>query len=95
MRIQRGASLCWLLEFEADADGRWVSRGGLGKLRCTVADKVAGYFARAGVEAAAVLVGVLIGVVVRFRRLGSARGGHFAGCPVTSLVTKLLDGLEI
>ncbi|GAB2212216.1 hypothetical protein Droror1_Dr00025567, partial [Drosera rotundifolia] len=24
---ERGASLCWLLEFEADADGRWVSRG--------------------------------------------------------------------
>ncbi|GAB2254783.1 hypothetical protein Droror1_Dr00008561 [Drosera rotundifolia] len=68
---------------------------GLGKLRCSVADKVAGYFAGAGVEAAAVLVGVSIGVVVRFRRLGSARGGHFAGCPVTSLVTKLLDGLEI
>ncbi|GAB2257183.1 hypothetical protein Droror1_Dr00023242 [Drosera rotundifolia] len=40
---------------------------GLGKLRCSVADKVAGYFAGAGVEAAGVLVGVSIGVVVRFR----------------------------
>ncbi|GAB2213620.1 hypothetical protein Droror1_Dr00017931 [Drosera rotundifolia] len=40
---------------------------GLGKLRCSVADKVVGYFAGAGVEAAGVLVGVLIGVVVRFR----------------------------
>ncbi|GAB2221383.1 hypothetical protein Droror1_Dr00012559 [Drosera rotundifolia] len=39
----------------------------LGKLLCSVADKVAGYFAGAGVEAAGVLVGILIGVVVRFR----------------------------
>ncbi|GAB2223610.1 hypothetical protein Droror1_Dr00017751 [Drosera rotundifolia] len=60
---------------------------GLGKLRCSVADKVAGYFAGAGVEAAGVLVGVSIGVVLVCSVLG------VGSCWISKLVV-IIRGLR-